>query len=715
MALSIQNNIASLVAQGNLNKSSSALNTSLQRLSSGLKINTGADGPAALVISNEQGAQIAGLQSAIDNTNQAVSLVQTGEGALSEVNDLLVQIRGLALSAANSAVNDPTALAADQAQIANALQTIDNIAANTQFGTKRLLDGSQAAQITYTSGASSLTSVTANGNTAPGTYNIKVTQQGLAAQLVGSNAFQAATNSVTSATGTAIQSTGGATATNNTTTGTYNVSITQEGLASVFQGGAFVGPTASNSGTLAITIDGVTSNVAVNSGDTISALITRINGTAGLDATAQNNNGAIEISKSTANGNGIAKIGGGDISVAFTSGGGGSDVTGVSTGAVSQHAVEAQAEISGGGLVSPITVQGSGNSISVTSGAAQGLTLNLLTAGSGPLNVGTTGPLVGTTASVTVAGDDSLTLNGTVISLNAQNAGSISGLVNTIKSFSGTTGVTASYNGSIVTLTSTKLGGGNFTYNEAQTGASNTSSVVGLTNGLVDFTQNGTVVGAQNAQDLQGQIFDANGNLLGGTITGSGAQGNDLVASGSNFGGANGLDIAVAFASAADIASVPAAAAGAYTASIGVANSLVFQIGANANQTASLSIQNTSSSFLGKNVAGLSSASTDSLSKINVTTTPGANDALKVIDAAIDDVSSLRGQLGAFQTNTLQATAANLQTTLTNTTAAQSVIRDTDFAAETANFTKAQVLVQAGTTVLTNANATAQLILNLLK
>jgi flagellin len=60
------------------------------RLSSGLKLNSGADGPAALVISNEQGAQIAGLQSAIDNTNQAVSLVQTSEGALSTVNDLLV-------------------------------------------------------------------------------------------------------------------------------------------------------------------------------------------------------------------------------------------------------------------------------------------------------------------------------------------------------------------------------------------------------------------------------------------------------------------------------------------------------------------------------------------------------------------------------------------------------------------------------------------------
>ena len=116
------------------------------------------------MISNEQGAQIAGLQSAIDNTNQAVSLVQTGEGALSEVNYLLVQIRGLALSAANSAVNDPTALAADQAQIQNALSTIDNIAPNTQFGTKKLLDGSSAAQATIgSSGAANVASVSAPG------------------------------------------------------------------------------------------------------------------------------------------------------------------------------------------------------------------------------------------------------------------------------------------------------------------------------------------------------------------------------------------------------------------------------------------------------------------------------------------------------------------------------------------------------------------------
>src|SRR5258707_1009917 len=102
MSLSIVNNTASLNAQQNLGRTSSALSKSLERLSTGLKVNRGADGPAALVISEQQRAQIAGLKTAIDNTNKAVSVVQTGEGALNEVNGLLTKIRGLALDSANS-------------------------------------------------------------------------------------------------------------------------------------------------------------------------------------------------------------------------------------------------------------------------------------------------------------------------------------------------------------------------------------------------------------------------------------------------------------------------------------------------------------------------------------------------------------------------------------------------------------------------------------
>ena len=137
MSLKLANNVGALNAQNNLNRSSNAMNKSLERLSSGLKVNRGADGPAALVISEKQRAQIAGLQQAIDNTDKGVSVVQTAEGALTEINSLLVKIRGLALDSANSGVNDDDALAANQAEINNALDTIDRIANNTQFGTKK--------------------------------------------------------------------------------------------------------------------------------------------------------------------------------------------------------------------------------------------------------------------------------------------------------------------------------------------------------------------------------------------------------------------------------------------------------------------------------------------------------------------------------------------------------------------------------------------------
>src|SRR5437879_774865 len=109
MGLIITDNISSLIAQNSVNNTSSNLATSLQRLSTGLKINSGADGPAALVISEEQLGQIAGLQTAIDNTSKAVSLVQTAEGALGTINGLLTQIRSIALDSANNGVQDATA------------------------------------------------------------------------------------------------------------------------------------------------------------------------------------------------------------------------------------------------------------------------------------------------------------------------------------------------------------------------------------------------------------------------------------------------------------------------------------------------------------------------------------------------------------------------------------------------------------------------------
>jgi len=171
--LGIQNNVSALNAQHNLSRSQSNLNTSIERLSSGFKVNRGADGPAALVISEKQRAQIAGLKTAIDNTDKAVAVVQTAEGALTEINSLLVKARSLSIDSANTGVNDADALAANQAEIDNVLDTINRIAANTQFGDSNLLDGSSGLQ--GTAADSDVTFLKASSATSAGSYAVAVT------------------------------------------------------------------------------------------------------------------------------------------------------------------------------------------------------------------------------------------------------------------------------------------------------------------------------------------------------------------------------------------------------------------------------------------------------------------------------------------------------------------------------------------------------------
>ena len=145
MAFRINHNISSINTQRQLDKVNRAQTKTLEHLSSGMKINIGADAPASLVISENMRAQIAGLHQAIDNAESGISLVQTAEGALSEANKLLVDMRQLAIHASNEGGNDEAMLEADQAEVENALRTIDRIAEASQFGTKRLLNGSRGA------------------------------------------------------------------------------------------------------------------------------------------------------------------------------------------------------------------------------------------------------------------------------------------------------------------------------------------------------------------------------------------------------------------------------------------------------------------------------------------------------------------------------------------------------------------------------------------
>lgn len=168
MAQTINTNIASLNAQRNLNSSQGALNTALQRLSSGLRINSARDDAAGLAIAERFTAQIRGLNQAARNANDGISLAQTAEGSLSEVTNNLQRIRELAIQSSN-ATNSASDRAALQTEVTQLLNEIDRVANQSQFNGVKLLDGSFTGavfQVGANAGETITVSATTDANTA---------------------------------------------------------------------------------------------------------------------------------------------------------------------------------------------------------------------------------------------------------------------------------------------------------------------------------------------------------------------------------------------------------------------------------------------------------------------------------------------------------------------------------------------------------------------
>lgn len=137
----INSNVPSLIAQRHLGLSQRALRTSLERLSSGLKINRGADDPAGLIVSERLRSEISVVKQAIDNSERAINVIATTEGALNEVQALLTDIQALVVEAANSGAFSDEEIAANQLQIDNAIDSITRIANTTTFAGRKLLNG----------------------------------------------------------------------------------------------------------------------------------------------------------------------------------------------------------------------------------------------------------------------------------------------------------------------------------------------------------------------------------------------------------------------------------------------------------------------------------------------------------------------------------------------------------------------------------------------
>src|SRR5437879_816093 len=150
----INTNVASLIAQRALAKNNSVLNTSLQRLSTGLKINTGADDPAGLIASENLKAEQAGINTALGNAQRAGNIIGTAEGGLSEVSSLLNQLQGLVGQAASSGGLSSEEISANQLQVDSILSTNNRIAGSTSFQGQKSLNGNLA---NTTSGATTAT------------------------------------------------------------------------------------------------------------------------------------------------------------------------------------------------------------------------------------------------------------------------------------------------------------------------------------------------------------------------------------------------------------------------------------------------------------------------------------------------------------------------------------------------------------------------------
>jgi flagellin len=723
MSLRINHNIAALDAHRNLTNTTRHMMTSMEKLSSGYRINRASDDPAGLVISEQFRAQIAGLNRAIMNSEGSINMIQTAEGALNEINSLLVSMRELAIHAANEGFNDENQLAADQAEIENAIATIDRIAANTQFGTKKLLDGTKANIATITTSNSSGVSVI-ESKLSTGTHSISATK----------TADSTASLNTTSL---GISLTGATGSPSNLTDGIHNVDVIQasEGATKfsdsvavtdafgngmeLAASGAYAtvasDSTISTAGTAnagdytvvlnyqenneAVTGD-QTLQVSIASDDTVAQQVTKWNNAinnnaylAGKIEAGTLESGAAKLEFRTANK-------GAQYSLKLTS----SSST-ATTAIFDLGASRSDRGVSKNTLtMAATTVKNNGSDKTVTIAASTYNDMSsLATAVQTALADGAAfGTVSGTTGDVDVEVYQSDKLKfytydeGSDYKLQLKSSGSgtdeaqnVLGLsVDTI-AIEGTDAL-VSFDNYTNTISSVRYAatGTETLYNKAA-GESG--------RGSVDIT----VATAVNGINLGNLLLDVDAakfdvRLDAGPAT-SVTAGEDAII----WNSARDESVEVRYSLTSN--------GGSETIS-NVDQSLVFQIGGSVGQTARVALRNMAASALGKNIAGNAFRS---LADIDVTSAAGAQDAQAVIDAAINEVSTTRGTLGSFQKNTLESNLTNLRIAAQNLTASESSIRDTDMASEMSTFVKHQILMQAGTSMLAQGNQVPQVVLSL--
>jgi flagellin len=609
MASIINTNLASLNAQRNLAASQTSLTTSMQRLSSGLRINSAKDDAAGLAISERFTTQIRGLNQAARNANDGISLAQTAEGALGEITSNLQRIRELAVQSANS-TNSVSDRAALNQEVQQRLAEIDRVALQTTFNNQKILDGTFGNAVfqvganvgdTISIGLSTSIRQAVIGSiaTAQGTVDVNTLATGGSPAVAGAYTTGQLSSLDFSTAGSAL-------------VGGTNVGTVVPGVS-----GANINFTGGGVGSATVTVAGVTASlVADHSGDLNS------------DSLAAELQSALNTAAGSSR---FTVAGGGGTSFALT-------ITDTTSAAA-------------------VAITGA-NGVATTAGLAD--------------SAGTAGTPVITTSNL---GFD---VDGTSVTVTADYTGNQAGLVADIQ---------------------TQVGG---TYVVAASGAAGfriTSAAAGATPAaVVDTFTASSVTGASGGTSVAGAAA-----VTASAVT---VAGDFSIAVGANAP-VNVADGTYATKDAL-LDAVNTALLGKAFASLDPGTGVL-------TITSDMAI--TIAGAVGLSTLGMTATNTaDSLglSLVNVSTVDSANDAITRADSALTSVSVLRSTFGAIQ-NRFESVIANLSTTAENLTASRSRIQDADFAQETANLSRAQILQQAGTAMVAQANQLPQTVLSLLR
>jgi flagellin len=713
----INTNISALQAQNSLRSTGLNLSTAMERLSSGTRINSAKDDAAGLAISTRMTASIRGISAAIRNANDGISLTQTAEGSLSQIGDNLQRIRELAVQSSNTgnSASDRAAMNNESKQL---IAEIDRVASNTSYNGISLLNGTfqnQALQVGAGNGANDRISISigsaksnalgvgSGSSYASSTVGTAVGSTALAAGALNINGFSVGAAQADGVSNTASDTSGIAVAAAiNAISAQTNVTATV-GATSGYAGTSVTGnSTAILAGD--VKINGVSigpiaaSTTAGGRGGQVAAAVNAISSQTGVTASFDNTSGAVSLTAAD----------GRNISIDAINAGGSAKVTGLGSGTVLTATSATAATVSTGMDANAFSVNG------VNVGAvAAGVAVTAVTAATESSVITFSALTAGQTAVV-----NGLTFTSTGASTAAQVAAAFAGVTSgqTAASVTTTNTVSAalgSFTGTFTAGFSTGAISGVTVTAASDTASAQVTDIATSGTGVTKVTTQGAaaVTGMTAFESKAANVATAINLLTSQTgVTASSTAGKVTLVS-------DGRDIKTTAATADTGITVTAAVITAATST----NSLTNRSSVTLSSTQTTGINVSGNTAAALTASGLTEASATvtttagaGVSSLDLTTAAGSQAALTTLDAAINTITDSRASMGAYQ-NRLTASISNLETTSMNLSASRSRILDTDYAKETTNLAKAQIISQAATAMLAQANQSGQSVLALLK